>query len=323
MGDIQEVTEIVTKQEDDKAPITTVTVEETPLDDVIEERKPFEEHLEKAQIIEELPEEISVIETPTKQGPKKTITKKRVLKKKQGRKESITEIVTKQEEGKAPITTVKITETDLPLEQIEEIKPQELVPEKLEETIEELPEHIQVIDTPTEQGSKRTVIKKRTIKKKKGKKEEITEIMTKHEEGQKPETLVTVSEVSEVETMPEELIEEIKPTKEKLDKASLKKQSVPHETAEEFKPELAELLVEFMKKSAAPTSSKTEDEQTTEMVVEDGKAKKQIVKRKVTKKKKMSPDDENIKRLLELEVSKTPLDEYKEVQYTHFKFTYI
>lgn len=312
-GDIQEVTEIITKEEANKAPITTVTVVDMPIEE-FEVLKPFEENLAKAQQIEELPEQSKIIETETLQGPKKTLVKKRILKKKHGRKESITEIVTKQDEGKEPTSTVKVTEIDLPFEDIIPLEPFQEILDKAQETFEELPEHIQVFEVSTDMGPKKTLFKKRTIKKKQGKKEEITEILTKQKEGEMPETVVTISEVSEVETIPDEKIEDLKSFDETPDQAIMRKTSLPKDTATVFKPELAELLVEFMKKSAAPLPSKPdEEEQTTEMVMEDGKPLKKKIKRKVNKTKKVSPDEENLKRLLDLEVNKTPLEEYEKV----------
>uniref|UniRef100_A0A336LRZ8 CSON014789 protein n=1 Tax=Culicoides sonorensis TaxID=179676 RepID=A0A336LRZ8_CULSO len=313
----QEITEIVTREEENLAPIISVEVTESTIDDSVKPLKPFEEPLTNAQIVEELPETVEITQVETKEGPKKQITKKRVIKKKTGRKQSVTEIVTKQTEGQKPTTSVKVTELDLPLEEaFENIEPFKLKKHKAHETVtEELPEHIQVFETQTLEGpKKKTIIKKRTLKKKKGDKEEITEILTKQDEGQLPETVVTVSEI---EAQPQEEVETLEPFKEVPDKAIERKSSIPSETAEEFKPELAELLVEFMKKTAAPSEQKPEDEKITEMVLEDGKPKRKVVKRKVTKKKKISPDeDEVIKRLLELEVSKTPLEDYEKTEYT-------
>lgn len=308
-----EITEIVTKQEENLSPVTSVTVTESVIEEKMEPLEQIEKETVEACMVEEMPEVVEISQVETKEGPKKHVTKKRIIKKKTDRKESITEIVTKQTEGQKPITSVKITELDLPLEEITEVvESLKHKKHKVHEIIEELPEHIQVIETQTLEGpKKKTIVKKRTIKKKKGNKEEITEILTKQEEGQVPETVVTVSEI---EAQPEEAIETLEPFEEKPEQATIRKSTIPSEMAEQFKPELAQLLVEFMNKTAAPVLEEPKEEETTEMVVEDGKAKKKIVKRRVTKKKKVSPDeDDEIKRLLELEVSKTPLEDYEKV----------
>lgn len=308
-GNTQEITEIVTQQEENLAPITSVMVTESVIEDDTEPISTHEPNSDEARVVEEMPEVVEISQVETKEGPKKHVTKKRIIKKKTDRKESVTEIVTKQTEGQKPITSVKVTEIDLPLEEILDVEPLEVHKEKPHEseTVEELPEHIQVIETKSLEGpKKKTIIKKRTIKKKKGDKEEITEIMTKQEEGEAPETVVTVTEVEE---NPDMVIEaEDKPEEESIVDV------VPADEQKEFKPELAQLLVEFMKKTAAPQLQEAKDEEITEMIVEDGQAKKKVVKRRVTKKKKISPEeDEDIKRLLEMEISKTPLEDYEKV----------
>lgn len=311
-GNKQEITEIITKEEKNAAPITSVSVSESTVDETIESVQPFNKIFDKALVVEEIPEDIEITEVKTREGPKKSVTKKRVIKKKSGRKESVTEIITKQIEGYEPITTVEVTEVDLPFEEVtEELKPIEQ--EEVLETIEELPEHIQVIETRTDQGKfEKTIVKKRTIKKKKGKKEEITEVLTKQEEGKVPETLVTFSEVHESEIVPAETVDEFKSIVEKSDKATPRK-TISCEEAHEFKPEIADLLVEFMKKSIASQDQKPEAD-IIENVVEEGKPTKKITKRRVAK-KKLTPEEENIKRLLELEVSKTPLEDYEKVYF--------
>lgn len=318
-GLTQEITEIVTKQEENLAPVTSVTVTESLIEESTEPLSLLENTPDEAHIVEEMPEVVEISHLETKEGPKKQITKKRVIKKKTGRKESITEIVTKQTDGQKPITSVKVTEIDLPLEEITEIvEPLKLKKHKAQETLEELPEHIQVFETQSLEGpKKKTIVKKRTIKKKKGDKEEITEILTKQVEGEIPETVVIVSEI---EAQPEEVTETLEKFEEKPEKATIRKSTIPNEEAEEFNPELVQLLVEFMKKTAAPILEEPKEEETTENVVEDGKVKKKIVKRRVMKKKKVSPDeDDDIKRLLEMEVFKTPLEDYEKVyNYTLF-----
>lgn len=63
------------------------------------------------------------------------------------------------------------------------------------EQIIELPEHIQIIETEESGIPQKTVIKKRTLKKIKGNKAEVTEICSIEKEGEKPETTVEIKEV--------------------------------------------------------------------------------------------------------------------------------
>uniref|UniRef100_A0A182QD91 Titin n=1 Tax=Anopheles farauti TaxID=69004 RepID=A0A182QD91_9DIPT len=75
---------------------------------------------EQMPVVEELPEEITVNEVVTLTGKvKKQITKKRAVKKTIGDKEELVEVVTIEEEGKQPETTITITESedqpDLPM----------------------------------------------------------------------------------------------------------------------------------------------------------------------------------------------------------------
>ncbi|KAH8325496.1 hypothetical protein KR074_000806, partial [Drosophila pseudoananassae] len=86
-----------TVEEDDKAPETTVTVEES-------EAKPVEQ-----EAIEELPEEVRVVETISEDGkPKKKKIRTRVIKKVKGDKQEVTKIETVEEDDKAPETTVTV-----------------------------------------------------------------------------------------------------------------------------------------------------------------------------------------------------------------------
>ncbi|XP_063702505.1 titin-like [Culicoides brevitarsis] len=305
-GDKQEVTEIVTKQVNDEAPVTSINI----IDEEIPEFESPEE-IAQAVVTETMPETVEIVETPTEDGKtKKTIVKKRIVKKRKGDKEEVTQFTTTQEEGKAPEMKVEVVE-----EKVEPLKSVE-TPKVAEEVIEELPEHVQIIETPTEKGTKKTIVKKRTIKKKKPDgKEEITEILTKQEEGEAPETLVTVSEVMPEEPQPEEETKPEEVSTAQTDKKPKKKVKKPKEP-EEVKPELGNLLVEFTKKSSEPTEHVSEEiPETVETVTltPEGKPTTKTVKRKVIK-KKISPDeDENIRRLLELEVSKTPLEEFEKI----------
>ncbi|CAG9840240.1 unnamed protein product, partial [Diabrotica balteata] len=114
--------------------------------------------------IEELPEEIKVIESVEDGVTKKTVVKKRVIKKdKKGKKET-TEILTVEEEGKEPQTSITVYEEEKPKEEIT--------------SLEELPEEIKVIESVEDGVTKKTVVKKRVIKKDKKGKKETTEILT-------------------------------------------------------------------------------------------------------------------------------------------------
>ncbi|KAJ8952456.1 hypothetical protein NQ314_007532 [Rhamnusium bicolor] len=200
-GSKQESTEIVTVEEEGKKPQSTVTIEETELPEEILKELPVVKP-EQTTFIEELPEEITVTEVKTEEGPRKQVIKKRVIKKRKGSKQESTEIVTVEEEGKKPQSTVTIEETELPTEIIEElptVKPQETT------VVEEFPEEITVTEVKTEEGPKKQVIKRRVIKKRKGSKQESTEIVTVEEEGKKPQSTVTIEETE----LPEEVIKEL------------------------------------------------------------------------------------------------------------------
>ncbi|CAH0684241.1 unnamed protein product [Chilo suppressalis] len=195
-GPKQEVTEIVTTEEDDKAPITTVhvTEEEKP-----EETKPSE--------TVELPEETTIEKIETPEG--KTITKrvaKRIIKKKKGPKIETTEIVTEQEDDKQPVVSVH-TEEELvedvtaPLETIFDVDSADVVEE---------PEHVQFSQVRTETGDVKTVkTTKRVIKKKKGPKEQITEVVTTQVGEEAPVTTVSLvdEKPSDEETEPVQIVE--------------------------------------------------------------------------------------------------------------------
>ncbi|KAH8323035.1 hypothetical protein KR067_010379, partial [Drosophila pandora] len=98
----QEVTKIETVEEDDKAPKTTVTVEESEVEQVVPEA------------IEELPEEVRVVETISEDGkPKKKKIRTRVIKKVKGDKQEVTKIETVEEDDKASETTVTVEESEV------------------------------------------------------------------------------------------------------------------------------------------------------------------------------------------------------------------
>lgn len=306
-GDNQQVTEIVTKQVNDEAPVTSINI----IDELVPEFD-FSAENDQVLITEEHPETVEVIETPTLEGPiKKTIVKKRLIKKRKGDKHEVTQVTITEEEGKAPTTSVEVIE-----ETAKSLKPFEELTDLPKEVVEELPEHIQIIETPTKEGTKKTIVKKRTIKKRKGDKEEITEILIKQEEGEAPQTLVTISEVQNFASEPEDIQPvPLLPLEIKQKKPKTKKQNNVDQTVDGFKPEHLQLLVEFIEKSVPEESTSEEPETLQEVTVtKEGEPLKKVVKRKVTKKKQITPDDdENIRRLLELEVTKTPLEEFEKI----------
>ncbi|CAH0745798.1 unnamed protein product, partial [Diatraea saccharalis] len=195
-GPKQEITEIITTKEDDKAPITIVSVkeEETPEDTL------------PIQTVE-LPEETTVEETETPDG--KAISKivnKRVIKKKTGPEIENTEIITEKEGGKQPVLSVHTTEefndeVTSPLETIYDVGSANVIEE---------PEQIQFSQVRTETGDVKSVeTTKHIIKKKKGPKEQITELLTTQVGEDIPITTVSIVEdkPNEEETTPVELIE--------------------------------------------------------------------------------------------------------------------
>ena len=195
----QERTEIITVQEDDNKPVTTVSVDEleVPVDEV---RSLTSKEPKKTEPVEELPEVVTVTETITDEGlPKNKVIKKRIIKKTKDGKQETTEIVTVEEEGQKPVSTVSVEEVELP----EELLPLPAEEPKKAEVIEELPEEVTVTESTTDEGeTKKKVIKKRIIKKKKDGKQETTEIVTVEEEGHTPICTVSVVEVD----LPEEEI---------------------------------------------------------------------------------------------------------------------
>ena len=74
----------------------------------------------KPSEVEEVREQVTVTQEVTKLGRPKKTTKKKIIKRK-GKEQQVTEIVTVEEEGKAPKTTV----TEGPVEEVveEEVKP--------------------------------------------------------------------------------------------------------------------------------------------------------------------------------------------------------
>lgn len=102
--------------------------------------------------IVELPEEIMVTEVFTKEGPKKSTIKKRVLKKRKGSTEERTEIITEEVEGKKPKTSVIIQEIEIPEQELELQTPV---------VTEIFPEEIKIINELGPEEPKKKVVKRK------------------------------------------------------------------------------------------------------------------------------------------------------------------
>ncbi|XP_043794693.1 titin-like, partial [Apis laboriosa] len=210
-GKEQQVTEVVTVEEEGKTPQTTVT--EGPLEEIVEETiKPLPslERVEPTEV-EEVKELVTVTEEITKLGKPKKTTKKKIIKRR-GKEQQVTEVVTVEEEGKAPETTV----TEGPLEEIveETIKPLPVL-ERVEPTeVEEVKEQVTVTDEITKLGKPKKTTKKKIIKRR-GKEQQVTEVVTVEEEGKAPETTVTegpLEEIVEETIKPLPALEKVQPT---------------------------------------------------------------------------------------------------------------
>ncbi|KAJ8954886.1 hypothetical protein NQ318_016823 [Aromia moschata] len=204
-GGKQKSTEIVTVEEEGKKPQTTVTVEETEIPESLKDVLPVKQ--EPTSYIEEVPEEVTVTEINTEEGPKKQVTRRKVIKTRKGSKQESVHIVTVEEEGKKPQSTVTIEEIEVPEEILKELPLAKPEPATF---IEELPEQVTITEVKTDQGPKKQVTKTRTIRTRKGGKLESTEIVTVEEEGKKPQTTVTVeeTEISDEGKTPEETVKE-------------------------------------------------------------------------------------------------------------------
>ncbi|KAG5677717.1 hypothetical protein PVAND_007449 [Polypedilum vanderplanki] len=186
-GKKQELVEIVTVQEENKQPETTVNVTEieTPLEE-ISDIMPKRMLGEKSKLsITEAPSDVKIYEIISEEStPEKRLVKKRTIKKRSGKKQELVEIVTVQEENKQPETTLQAIETD----QIEKLK--------TKKTIEEIPSDVKISEIVTEESTPDKSIKKRVIKKKVGKKQEITENCTtdcRNPNKKNPQTTVHLS----------------------------------------------------------------------------------------------------------------------------------
>uniref|UniRef100_A0A182JJK3 Titin-like n=1 Tax=Anopheles atroparvus TaxID=41427 RepID=A0A182JJK3_ANOAO len=97
----------------------------------------------------------------------------------------------KPAELKMPTT---VDDGSVTFEQVEEFIFE--MPEQQETVVEEMPEEIKVTEVVSASGKvKKQTTKKRTVKKTVGDKEELVEVVTVQEEGEKPETTITITEV--------------------------------------------------------------------------------------------------------------------------------
>ncbi|KAJ8954883.1 hypothetical protein NQ318_016820 [Aromia moschata] len=232
-------------------------------------------------MVEEVPEEIQVIDVVTEGGEKKKkVINKRVIKKQIGGKREKTEIVTVEEEGKAPETTVSVEELE---------SSDEVAPEKPIYIAQELPEEVEVTEVVTEGGKERKkVVRKRVIKKEVGGKQEKTEIVTVEEEDQLPKTTVKV-----------EIEEKVGKPKTEFEKVLF----VPTlAEKEKHKPDdVLELVqLEVLKKALQQPQGSVENETPEEsdyIPSKDKKAKKRVTKKTKDLKQKKAQvfmtDDEN------------------------------
>ncbi|XP_017797135.1 PREDICTED: titin-like, partial [Habropoda laboriosa] len=193
-GKEQQVTEILTVEEQGKVPVTTVT--EGPVEEVVEDvMKPLPTpEFVKPSEVEEVREQVTVTEEVTREGKPKKVTKKKVIKRK-GKEQQVTEVVTVEEQGKAPVTTV----TEGPVEElVEEIIKPLPAPERIKPTeVEEVREQVTVTEEVTKEGKPKKTVKKKIIKRK-GKDQQVTEVVTVEEQGKAPVTTVTEGPLEEV-----------------------------------------------------------------------------------------------------------------------------
>jgi titin len=291
-GSKQEDTQIVTVEEEGKKPTTTVTVEETEIPELVQEIPEIKP--EEAVYLEELPEEVQVTETVTKEGkPKRKIVKTRKIRKRKGSKQENTEIVTVEEEGKKPQYTVCIEEIDVP-EEVQEIA--ELLPQEAT-YIEELPTEVKVTETVTKEGKpKRKTVKIRKIRKRRGSKQEDTQIVTVEEEGKPTETTVTVEEIE----VPEEITEEpLKPLESVFIEELPQEVQIVETTTPDGKIKKQKIKTRVIRKQKGDKEEKTQivtveeegKEPKTTVTVEETEAAVEPKKKKVKKVKKPKEEE--------------------------------
>ncbi|KAG5677716.1 hypothetical protein PVAND_007448 [Polypedilum vanderplanki] len=202
-----------------KEPQTTVTIKEEDIP--VEELQAIEtdqfEKLKTKKTIEEIPSDVKISEIVTEESTPDKSIKKRVIKKKVGKKQEITEIVTVEESNKEPQTTVTIKEEDIPVEELQAIETDQFEKLKTKKTIEEYLQMSRSVKLSLKESTPDKSIKKRVIKKKVGKKQEITEIVTVEESNKEPQTTVTIKEedipVEELQAIETDQFEKLKTKK--------------------------------------------------------------------------------------------------------------
>ncbi|XP_023247921.1 titin-like, partial [Copidosoma floridanum] len=182
-GKKQQVTEIVTVEEDGKPPVTTVY--EVPVEDMLEETCLLPVAEEKTSE-DEITERVTVSETLTPNGKNVKITKK-TLSRQGGKKQQVTEIVTVEEEGKSPVTTVYEVPEEVRFDETTGLLP--VTEYETPAESEEVKEQVTVVQETTPEG-KDVKITKKKVTHKKGKKQQVTEIVTVEEDGKPPVTTV-------------------------------------------------------------------------------------------------------------------------------------
>lgn len=276
-GPKEEITVIETVEKPGQAPVTTVTTSEVdiPLEKLDEFKAALLKPVTAQILMEDAPIEITITQIMTEQGPKEQITKKKVIKKKSGPKEETTVIETVERPGVAPITTVSVSEIDIPLENVKEFIRQLDKPVSAVPRFEEGPEEITITQIMTEQGPKEQVTKKKVIKKKSGPKEEITVIETIEQPGKAPITTVSTTEID-----------------------------IPFEKLEEFKKEL-------LKPANARQLIEESPDQITVTQIQTEQGMVDVIKKKKTIRKKSLPKEEKIEITTIEEPGKEPITSCK------------
>ena len=340
VGNKQEVTEIVTVHEENKEPETTITV--------VESEAPEEELEQIVEPEEVIPTQITEVLTE-EQTPDKTI-KKRTIKKKVGNKQEITEIVTVHEDNKEPETTITVVESEIPVEELDEI----IEPEELEEDKSE---------PKKEPKTKKKIIKKKktsdiddelerllNLEVEKTELETYEKIDVDLSKREKPESVPEVvvfkrAEIEEVEEIPTPKIKtpKKKPIKDTVvEVVEVKPEDKPEEMMIVEVPEETVVVQETEQDTVSEKMPKkrtikkkeqiTEPEiKTVEEILEPVPVQEEVEepelltpeepinesikevkpKKKVIKKKKTSDMDDELERLLNLEVEKTELETYE------------
>ncbi|XP_011496107.1 PREDICTED: titin-like [Ceratosolen solmsi marchali] len=211
IGPKQSVTELVTVEVAGKPPKTFV--KEAPEEEIV-----FDERTELIPVTEynkpeqtaEISEQITILLEKIPEGTDKKTTKKRVTKRK-GRKQSVTEMVTIEEHGKHPISFIN----EVPEEEIIFTETTGLLPvteyAKSRETAEIMKQTIIMQEITQEKKHKQTV--KQIVKKRKGPKESLSEVVTIEEEGTEA-PIIIVNEVPNEEIIFDEITELIPVTKD-------------------------------------------------------------------------------------------------------------